>query len=575
MPTRRRHGNIGGNNVHLPITVRQAQKYVQKMVGTRYNLPAVLDSVLGHCTDVDGALRTLARLASKDPNQVLVDANGNSVFSDRPKNAEPNHAPKGTDETALQSDSPFEDSPLHGGSNTSQEVEDNHSQGGDNDLNNDFAQLQEAAGTDEGGYQGQSSGDAQDCQWNNIPDSSDRNAPQSSGCETGVTTSQECESGGKSQAPFSQQAGSSEFSGGSESGEGTATSSVTCDSEKNYQKANNNDSALRDEQVHQDSCFKQKTHLSVSAEAEDNVNSDRQAETEKQGSTEGRSQKDDSEQASDDSPTHQKKWGKSFSSAETGQGNLSLSANNNTGEVTASLKKANISPKLLKLCRDRLAKLVGDSSQEFGPRRDYQDFCVRLKTFRNPQPARKEEEGRPAILLLADVSPSCASFSRESVKVAKAASRLGVQGADVLVVTHFNGDPKEMEINGKSVSINSIKPSRNIKLVGGGSNHYRLKKNYCDWYDALLKQHQITVCIALGDWDASREYAYLAQHPQVDRVIWLDNAHCSSRGIVKDRTKFALEQYHNYTGIKLPLLRQKLIYKDGCKDAIAFINNIE
>jgi hypothetical protein len=559
-------------------------------------MPAVLqDSLqLKSFTDYETAKTILAKLASKDPNQVLLDADGQTP-QPAENREEGESRKKGTDEVASTSENPSEESEMHGGDGNSGECDSlaqtnspEEREGESGSQGKQQAQLQDA--NTDGGSQGQGNGDSQG-DVSHSARHSDRNAPQSSSGETGNSTSSGCESGEKSQAPISQKAEKSE-SPNSDSGEGAATSPER-DTEKKPSAALN-DSAPRDEQ-NQKNESSEKSHASVSAEAQDNFKGDRQAENSEEEEVEGRTQQAQSEsqdnlpgegkpdctndganegvQASDDIPAHQKKWGKSFTKQEREEGKLSLSNSTNNGGATASLKDVSrMSPKLLKLCRQRLAALVGDSNQQPSPRRDYTEFCVRLKTYRNPQPARKEEEGRPVILLLADISGSCASFSEESVKVAKAASKLGVQGADILVVSHYNGTPHEMEINGEVVDVDSIKSKIVKNTVDNGCKW----SNSSGWYAALMERYQVTVCIALGDWDASLEYAYIAQHPQCEKLIWLDNAHCSSRGTVIDRTKFALNHYKaNYEGVKIPLLRQKLIYKDGCKDAIAFINNIK
>jgi hypothetical protein len=579
------------DNLQLPITVRQAQKIVVSLqkLGSSYSFSGEIRQALSlsSCHDHDGALKKLANLASKDPNQVLIDANGKPPQSAENRE-EGESREKGTDEVAPTSDSPSEESEMHGGDGNSGECDSPaetsspEEREGDQGSQGDQAQLQ--AETADGGSQGQGSGDSQGSQ---ETENSDRNAPQSNGSETGSSTLESCESGEKSQSPNSQKAESSE-SPNSELGEGAATSPVSDSERKN--DAAQADSDLRDDQVNQGSESPEKDAQPSTLGANDKA--EKPGDDEAEGRTQ-QSHADNSEnslgenesdcvspnddtnaeaQASDDVPTHQKKWGKSFTKEERGNGKLSLSNSSNNGGATASLKVAGVSPKLLKLCRQRLAALVGDSSQQNSPRRDYTEFCVRLKTYRNPQPARKEEEGRPVILLLADVSGSCASFSEESVKVAKAASKLGIQGADILVVSHYNGTPHEMEINSEVVDVRSIKAKAVKKTADNGCNW----GNSSGWYETLMQRYNITVCIALGDWDGSLEYAYIAQHPQCEKFIWLDNAHCSSRGTVQDRTKFALDHYaKNFTGIKIPVLRQKLIYRDGCKDAIAFINNIK
>jgi hypothetical protein len=256
-------------------------------------------------------------------------------------------------------------------------------------------------------------------------------------------------------------------------------------------------------------------------------------------------------QGSDDCPAHQKKWGKKFSKTEisASKAEVSTRANNSHGGVTAKLQKFGINTKLVQLCRQRLSLLVGDSNLEHSYRRDYAEFCVRLKTYRNPSSARKEEEGRPAILIMADVSGSCSSFSEQSVAVARAASQLGVPGADVLVLTHSNGIPEELEHNGK------------IQTIGDVDDLF--------WYEALIQRFNIKVVIALGDWDAVDCYLLIALNPIVERLIWLDRGYASQ---VRDSTKWALTQFDHISQTRI---RHKLTYRDGCRDAVTFVNNIK
>jgi len=252
-----------------------------------------------------------------------------------------------------------------------------------------------------------------------------------------------------------------------------------------------------------------------------------------------------------DAPTHQKKWGKKFTKEEVVRASVSTSANKSHGGVTVKLD-IGIDAKLVRLCRQRLSLLVGDSTFEHSFRRDYAEFCVRLKTYRNPSSARKEEEGRPAILIMADVSGSCSSFSEESVRVAKAASRLGVPGAEVLVLTHSNGFPEELEHNGRSQTV----PPQVDDTI---------------WYQSLIQRFQIKVVIALGDWDAVDFYISIASNQLVERLIWLDKGYSSQ---VRDRTKSALT-WISERSPDISQIRHKLTYRDGCRDALTFVNNIK
>ena len=246
---------------------------------------------------------------------------------------------------------------------------------------------------------------------------------------------------------------------------------------------------------------------------------------------------------------------KKFSEAEKGQ--VSASPRTSDGGITAQLRSAGISPKILVLLRQKLGKLIGGEGVN-SPRYDKKKFVKRLLSSQNPSPARKVEEGRPVILLMADVSGSCSSFSDHSLVVIKAASKLGVAGADVIVLTHSNGWVHEVEINSKEMKV---------------SNHFSygetIEQN--SWYQKLVKQYNIKVVIALGDWDALDQYLILHDCPTVEKFIWLDNAFCSSRGTVKDYTPSAFE---NIQKLGFPIKKGKLTYKNGCKDAISFVKAI-
>lgn len=64
--------------------------------------------------------------------------------------------------------------------------------------------------------------------------------------------------------------------------------------------------------------------------------------------------------------------------------------------------------------RRALERLVSFGQYQDGPRLDAQEFCERLIAHRPLYPARLEEEARPAVLVLPDVSGSCAGFSNRT-----------------------------------------------------------------------------------------------------------------------------------------------------------------
>lgn len=610
MVMRNRKQNKQKDSLRFPITARQAQKLLAKGGDTttlnlllaeseelKTQLAKVMAKRIDNCLEKNphwsrarvekSLIKTseiqcvLAKLSAKNPNLIVVPDAGASEsdyedcdyedYDDGEAEADTldsQYAPKGTDEVAPQSDSPSDDAEMHGGENASQEVEDGHAQGGEQSSNNSETWSQ-STGTDEGAGQG-SGLNLEDC------DAGLNNQPSDGRPETGSATSGDADTTANPQTPAPEQAGTSEEAT-SELGEGTATSPMSETDGKTMQ-AVDSDSPRDGEseaETQENSDFGESQggdsfKLEGQAKSlEDVIVTDDDATQGQSGDSEEwkPSLADDdaiaseANQVSDDVPQHQKKWGKSFSKHERKESKLSVSANSNHGGINSSLANAGISPKLAKECQRKLAKLIGDATTETSPRRDYQEFCVRVKTFRNPNPARKEESGRPVILIMADVSGSCSSFSDQSVMVAKAASKLGVQGSDVIVLTHSNGYPHELEHNGKAVDVSDI------------AVRSRRHENAI-WYDALMQKYQIAVGIALGDWDAANEYTMIMQHPNCERFIWLDNAFCSSRGFVKNETKSALQGLSRYTQ-KISQIRHKLTYKTGCKDAKAFVKEIE
>lgn len=560
--------------IKFPVTVRQAQKllkddsiYVYDEEGDKVDVVNFVRRGLkfNYYKTTSELLKELAKLASKDHNQVLISSPDDYEDCDY-------------DEDYVDCDNEVDSLE----SQESQESENKNSQGG-NESNNTNNIESSNVGTDEN-VNGKGSGCSDQ-------KTLEGDGSESSDCsETGSDSTSESAANSETlQSPQSQTVGTSEWPS-SESGKGTATTPVSDIESKTMQESDVQNLRKGEGLVPQN-----KSELGECQES-DNFKPDGQAQSfeDVDGDKTIQGQADNSEdnqekslsdddadwgdsnsdeKLSDDIPQHQKKWGKKFSKAENENPKLSSSANDNHGGINSSLEKAGISPKLSKECQRKLTKLISDASSETSHRRDYQEFCVRVETYRNPNPAKKEESGRPVILIMADVSGSCAGFSNESVLVAKAASKLGVAGSDVIVLSHSNGHPCELEHNGKSVDIDKLIDSKKFDDNSRSSKRKRWNSGKDGFYDKLIQKYNITVAIALGDWDASHYYYQIAVNPNCEKFIWLDNAHCSSRGFVKDETKYALKHFES-SGLKINFIRQKLIYKTGCKDAKSFIQEI-
>jgi len=183
-------------------------------------------------------------------------------------------------------------------------------------------------------------------------------------------------------------------------------------------------------------------------------------------------------------------------------------------EAFASLGKADAPPPdEVRRVRAAMAQLVAFGGQgETSPRWDTSELVKRLISRRPLWPARRDEEGRPSILVLPDVSGSCYAIARESLRLARAVALLGVPGAEVLIVSHVNGKPHEIQV-GTSAPIVEVSVSEEFAALTG-------------FYQRLIKTYMVEAVVAVGDSDAEDVYRWLSSHPAISRLVWLDNSFC-------------------------------------------------
>ena len=139
---------------------------------------------------------------------------------------------------------------------------------------------------------------------------------------------------------------------------------------------------------------------------------------------------------------------------------------------------------------------------------------VRRLVVRRPLPNALREDivtGRPVILFLPDISPSCAEQAQPACDLANAAGYAGVRGSDVLVLPHFNGGIESDEeyipwFNGRPAAKHPEEARRLFNDVCGGSSEFRIR-----------------VAVFVGDHDAVDQYRRVAENPTVTRVLWLHN----------------------------------------------------
>lgn len=146
---------------------------------------------------------------------------------------------------------------------------------------------------------------------------------------------------------------------------------------------------------------------------------------------------------------------------------------------------------------------------------------VKRMVVRRPLPNALKEDtiaGRPVVLFLPDISPSCAAQAQVACDLANAAGYAGVSGSDVLVLPHFNGgvDSNEEYIpwfNGKPAATSPREAYKLFDEVCSGQSSYRVR-----------------VAVFLGDHDAVDQYESIAMLRSVTRVLWLHNLSTNKRG---------------------------------------------
>jgi len=184
-------------------------------------------------------------------------------------------------------------------------------------------------------------------------------------------------------------------------------------------------------------------------------------------------------------------------------------------EAFASLGKADAPPPdEVRRVRAAMAQLLSFGQGETSPRWDTSELVKRLISHRPLWPARRDEEGRPSILVLPDVSGSCYAIASASLRLARAVALLGVPGAEVVIVSHINGWPYEIQVGTSAL--------RKVRLVEVSADFAVLT----GFYQRLIKTYMVEAVVTVGDSDAEDVYRWLSSHPAISRLVWLDNSFC-------------------------------------------------
>ena len=201
-----------------------------------------------------------------------------------------------------------------------------------------------------------------------------------------------------------------------------------------------------------------------------------------------------------------------------GLGGLSRRARTAHGGVTATPWEARADPRVVARLRALLERLRLGGETEAGPRVDHRKFSAKVAGYLRPvTPAdHRLEEGRPALLVLPDVSGSMSAVSRDVLAAALALARTGASGWDVVAVVHSNGFPEWVIVN-----------TRDPEEVRQEGDPQEQLQQALRLYERLLARFQVRAVIVCADWDGEWLYRKLAQNPWVQRLIWLDPWSCS------------------------------------------------
>jgi hypothetical protein len=212
---------------------------------------------------------------------------------------------------------------------------------------------------------------------------------------------------------------------------------------------------------------------------------------------------------------------------------------------------------LLKRVRRAFAMLRNfEGSADQSPRYDWEKFCVRLKTAQSYQKARKEEQGQGNILVLVDVSGSCSGFCHKSLTVAKVAQLVGESTA---IMVHSNGYVEELFENG----------GRKQNLAEKNLS----AREVIEFIDSYIRQRDISIVVALGDWDAEWLYQHISQNERIKALIWLDVYDC--RRITPDPVYAFGRKFRNARLCPDAKLHPRTIYIIACQTAEDFAFGLE
>lgn len=170
------------------------------------------------------------------------------------------------------------------------------------------------------------------------------------------------------------------------------------------------------------------------------------------------------------------------------------------------------SPQVVARLRAILARLRLGGETEEGPRLEGKKVARKVAGYLRPITMRDHriEEGRPAFLVLPDVSGSMSAVAKQVAIAGLTLARTGAPGWDVIVVIHSNGYPEEMVVNNGRPDVLS------------DFSDFQNPEDAIRWYEKILRRYSVRAVLACADWGGEWLYRWLAHQPSVEIFLWLD-----------------------------------------------------
>jgi hypothetical protein len=210
------------------------------------------------------------------------------------------------------------------------------------------------------------------------------------------------------------------------------------------------------------------------------------------------------------------------------------------GGVLARFADAEVDRAMIARARRAFRRMILDGETRSGPRWNTRAVAAKTAGYLRSWTVsdRRRESGRPALLILPDVSGSMGRLSRSVVAFAVACYGTLSEG-DIVCVSHTNGNPIEYMPDGLSDMD----------------------------YEQIIRQRNIRAIVIAADHDGEDTFLRLAH--LVPRVFWLSPFGCNQMECprIRDTHKVLADWPDD--------IRRRVVYADGCGDPVSCLTALE